>query len=166
MVTIPFQFRSIITAAEKARKAAFKGSVTIPFQFRSIITLPRENGVVYYDPNVTIPFQFRSIITSEDIQNLQNNLKKVTIPFQFRSIITLYPLQLRRFLPHCHNPFSIQVYYYFTEKNEEAGIDAGHNPFSIQVYYYPRSTSKKSSTWPLRSQSLFNSGLLLQSISC
>ena len=87
----------------------------------------------------------------------------------------------------CHNPFSIQVYYYNRRvETYTQYFRICHNPFSIQVYYYNATlgqvfaavsfqvtipfqfrsiitchTVESVCTLASESQSLFNSGLLL-----
>ena len=139
--------------------------------------------------HVTIPFQFRSIITSH---RTPLSARTVTVRHNPFSIQVYYyrPHEsvFSVFAVSGHNPFSIQVYYYraFAIALSILSSISRHNPFSIQVYYYgdkiavwlngaavtipfqfrsiithPRTIRITSSALG-ESQSLFNSGLLLQ----
>ena len=89
--------------------------------------------------SVTIPFQFRSIITFiiyEDTEGMGYDMSQSL----FNSGLLLRWMASLRRARHqvCHNPFSIQVYYYVKQCFIVSGEFFCHNPFSIQVYYYKR----------------------------
>ena len=87
-------------------------TVTIPFQFRSIITLFKAIGSICHAVESSQSLFNSGLLLREARQGMERGGAGVTIPFQFRSIITLNSAILASFGAGCHNPFSIQVYYY------------------------------------------------------
>ena len=87
---------------------------------------------------VTIPFQFRSIITFGNVA-ADSHQEAMSQSLFNSGLLLLSKSGPTRGLwsPLCHNPFSIQVYYYKSyQRSRISNLCQSHNPFSIQVYYY------------------------------
>ena len=124
----------------RTRKRLRKRHVTIPFQFRSIITWPRSTSKKSSTwPLVTIPFQFRSIITyAEKHLYLSWMGRRSQSLFNSGLLLLTGPWrEIRREAFVSQSLFNSGLLLLneviLTEK-----IDDSHNPFSIQVYYYDR----------------------------
>ena len=161
-VTIPFQFRSIITSVIGLILLTITKGVTIPFQFRSIITF--RHFCPFHEQREGSQSLFNSGLLLLDAINKEKREKQESQSlFNSGLLLRLPPKILHRRLRPSHNPFSIQVYYYVLVNDAcivhcirsqslfNSGLLlqslfgchvqprlTGHNPFSIQVYYYLR----------------------------